>query len=51
MIPNEALSFKTSAKYQGIANILIPCANPETALAVNNKVSAFLFFNCLFLKL
>jgi hypothetical protein len=30
-------------KYQGIASMLIPVANPETMLAESNKVSDLLF--------
>ena len=32
------------AKYHGMAIILIPCAKPETILAINNKPIAFFFF-------
>ena len=34
---------RISAKYQGMAIILIPCANPEIILAINNKPIAFYF--------
>ena len=32
------------AKYQGIANILIPCASPETIFDKKRRKIAFLFF-------
>ena len=42
--PKVELSLSMSEKYQGIANMLIPCAKPETALAAINKYNALLFF-------
>ena len=43
MVAKVDAEFKFLAKYYGIANMLIPCAKWETALALSNKMSAFLF--------
>ena len=43
MYPKVELVSNISEKYHGIANILIPCAKPETAFAAINKDKALLF--------